>query len=548
MTIKDSFCVLKDRLKPQRRAEKSYDTDSKMLDWERVEYYCRNKELEAGDRLLDRELCADIDFDEFFARIDQTASLVGQQYLYSRLLTEKEQIAFDEQEAWIDRMKQEDGFVETLLRLLCKLNRREVYYLPHLFLDLSFTKPFYHGWMQLLSILPLILLIVSFWQPVCLFILFGVLLINLLIHLHNKRIMYLYQDSIPQLFNLIRVADGLLELNEKEHYKKEQEALKILSKDKYKMQLFTLESKSDDSLLSLLYLVFDYIKVFFLIEPLWAYGLLEKLKKNQDEIETLFTFVGQVDSYLSVHRLRKQLAYYTIPDWADEVKAYLSFEGLYHPLIENCVANSLDTANRSILLTGSNMAGKTSFIRAIALNVLSARTLNTAFAQSIRLSSFALYSSIRITDNLNEGISYYQKEVLSIKEMVEASLKGGAKLFLLDELFKGTNTQERIAAGKAVLSFLTRSEENKVFVSTHDIELADLLDADYELYHFTETVSEEQIHFDYKLKRGVLTTRNAIRILQLNAYPEPIIQEALSLLEEQKKESHLNDFHDIFPI
>ena len=124
--------------------------------------------------------------------------------------------------------------------------------------------------------------------------------------------------------------------------------------------------------------------------------------------------------------------------------------------------------------------------------------------------------------------SYYFEEVITIKEMIDKSRDGKQNLFLLDEIFKGTNTVERISAGKAVLSALTKAE-NIVFVSTHDIELADLLKDEYELYHFSEKVDNRTVDFDYKLKEGKLKNRNAIRILQINDYPEEIISEAFEI-------------------
>ena len=130
--------------------------------------------------------------------------------------------------------------------------------------------------------------------------------------------------------------------------------------------------------------------------------------------------------------------------------------------------------------------------------------------------------------------SYYFEEVLTIKEMIEMSGDGKPNLFLLDEIYKGTNTIERISAGKAVLSFLTHAD-NIVFVSTHDIELAELLKDEYELYHFSEKVDQKTVDFDYKLKDGKLKNRNAIRILQINDYPEQIIQEAIALSKELDK-------------
>jgi len=98
-------------------------------------------------------------------------------------------------------------------------------------------------------------------------------------------------------------------------------------------------------------------------------------------------------------------------------------------------------------------------------------------------------------------------------------------LFLLDEVFKGTNTVERIAASKAILSHLTKGN-NLVLIATHDIELCEMLNTEYELYHFCETVEDNELYFNHKLKAGPLKTRNAIKILELSNYPKAIIEEA----------------------
>jgi DNA mismatch repair ATPase MutS len=124
--------------------------------------------------------------------------------------------------------------------------------------------------------------------------------------------------------------------------------------------------------------------------------------------------------------------------------------------------------------------------------------------------------------------SYYFEEVLSIKQMIDEAKSDEANLFLLDEIFKGTNTIERIAAGKAVLSALAKGN-NRVFVSTHDIELADLLNEEYDLYHFSEIIDQQNVGFDYELKPGKLKNRNAIKILEINDYPDSIVEEANAL-------------------
>jgi len=182
------------------------------------------------------------------------------------------------------------------------------------------------------------------------------------------------------------------------------------------------------------------------------------------------------------------------------------------------------------------MSGKTSFIRAIGLNVITGLTTNTCFAKSITFPLLKVFSAIRISDDLMNDKSYYFEEVLTIKEMLKDSVSGNTNLFLLDELFKGTNTVERISAGKSVLSALTKNN-NKVLVSTHDIELTDMLSDEYELYHFSETVNDKNVGFDYKLKVGKLRNRNAIRILEINDYPEHVVKEAVEIAKELDKTS-----------
>lgn len=180
------------------------------------------------------------------------------------------------------------------------------------------------------------------------------------------------------------------------------------------------------------------------------------------------------------------------------------------------------------------MSGKTTFIRTIGLNFITGLTINTCFAKSISIPRIRVFSAIRISDDLMNNKSYYFEEVLTIKEMIDNSVNIKPNLFLLDEIFKGTNTIERISAGKAVLSSLSKYN-NIVFVSTHDIELTDMLTDDYKLYHFSELVDDKNIDFDYKLKEGKLKNRNAIKILQINDYPDDLINEAIEISKKLDK-------------
>ncbi|WP_027077464.1 MutS-related protein [Maribacter antarcticus] len=177
-------------------------------------------------------------------------------------------------------------------------------------------------------------------------------------------------------------------------------------------------------------------------------------------------------------------------------------EEIYHPLIQNCITHTISVSDKSILLTGSNMSGKTTFIRSVGLNLIPGLTINIYFAKAITLPMMRIYSAIRIRDDLINDKSYYFEEVRTIKEVLEKSREGKPDLFLLDEIFKGTNTVERIAGGKATLSYLAQ-KNNLVFVSTRDIELTDMLKDSYELYHFSENINQKTVDFHFKLKKAM---------------------------------------------
>ena len=261
-----------------------------------------------------------------------------------------------------------------------------------------------------------------------------------------------------------------------------------------------------------------------MIEYIVFFSFVDSISKEKESIDKLFQFIGEIDSAISVASLKSDKLENCEPKFTS--KKHIYTKEIIHPLIENCIANDITLSEKSLLLTGSNMSGKTTFIRTIAINSILAQTINVCFAKEYSAPFMKIYSSIRITDDLLEDTSYYLKEVLTIKELIEASNDKNPCLFVLDEIFKGTNTIERVSGGKAILSFLNK-KNHIVLVSTHDIELTDLLmKKNYELFHFSELIKNEELIFDHKLKEGKLKTRNAIKILELYKYPAEIITDA----------------------
>jgi hypothetical protein len=500
-----------------------------------IERYFRNKDHTAAFHILSDKTCKDLDFNELFMFVDRTTSKIGQQFLYNTLRTiPSNSDKFTEQEKLIQQITDDSNLRIDIQVQLDKLKRESSNFITTLFQEEHLKKPKWFFIIPLLSFSSLMSIILLPFTPQFFFVLLGVMIINLGIHYWNKQNLYGYLGTIPQLLVLTRVAKKLLKYKIlKEINKDVPESISSIEKVKRHMSFFKLEPEVQTDVGTAFLTFLELFKALFLLEPLLLFGALKQLDTKRKEIENVYSFVGYVDSLVSISCLRHGLQSFCVPQIEKNHKIIDASE-LYHPLIINCVSNSIQIYGNSILLTGSNMSGKTSFIRTIGLNIITGLTINTCFAKQFRFPRLKIFSAIRLSDNLMNDKSYYFEEVLTIKEMIEKSQTQEPNLFLLDEIFKGTNTIERISAGRAVLSYLN-NKSNIVFVSTHDIELAELLKDTYNLYHFSEQVENKTVNFDFKLKEGKLKTRNAIKILEINDYPEQIITEAIELSKELDK-------------
>lgn len=190
-----------------------------------------------------------------------------------------------------------------------------------------------------------------------------------------------------------------------------------------------------------------------------------------------------------------------------------------HPLLENSVCNdlSLDRDSGILLITGSNMSGKSTLLRTMGINLVLAYAGAPVCAQRFSCPLLRIYTCMRVRDDLGENISSFYAELLRIKEIVSASKTAGRIFFLLDEIFKGTNSQDRHAGAKILIRQLSKVGAMGM-VSTHDLELGDLereSNRRVRNYHFREYYKNDQIHFDYKLRPGISTTRNAMYLIKM---------------------------------
>ena len=246
---------------------------------------------------------------------------------------------------------------------------------------------------------------------------------------------------------------------------------------------------------------------------------------KSEALKALFIFIGEIDSAISIASLRADLTIKKCTPTITSQQKELSAINVYHPLIENCITNSIDIHGKSVFITGSNMSGKSTFLRTILINDILAKTIYTCFADKYLTTLNQPFSSIKIGDNLSEGKSYYFEEVSVMHQMVNQVINNNQNIFIIDEIFKGTNTVERISLAKAVLEYLNTTD-NIIIASSHDLELIDLLHNDFEMYYFTETINGNQLFFDHKIKKGTLPTRNARKIIEIEGFPSSLVSDA----------------------
>ncbi|GAB5527461.1 MAG: MutS family DNA mismatch repair protein [Roseivirga sp.] len=502
------------------------------FDFKSIAQYWQLYKTEKTSLPLSDRTHADLDMDEVFMFIDRTVSKPGQQYLYAsiRFIPEHTDAA-PQQEELIDQLSRDENLKNETVLALSELSAPEAHYLTPLFSSDYIKKPSWFWVVNLMAIISCLAVLFVILVPQFWFILFFILGVNFGIHYWNKQNLYEYGASIPQLLRLLSTAKKLRNLTGKEDSSLNL-AIKKLSSLSKSLFIFKIEKGLQSDLGQVAEFFVELIRSFFLIEPLLLFRSLKKLEEQKEQIHRLFEFVGSIDTSLSILSLRDQTAVHCRPDIVS--KKSITAAAVYHPLLIKAVPNSLSVQDKSVLLTGSNMSGKTTFIRTIGINAILGQTINTCFAKAFSMPLLHVHSAIRIADDLMNDKSYFFEEVLTIKEMVDTSASKVSNLFLLDELFKGTNTLERISAGKAILSHLNASG-NIVFIASHDLELADHLQNEFDLYHFSETVEDEKIHFDYLLKPGNLVNTNALKILSLNGFPKAITDEANKLAEQMKK-------------
>ncbi len=493
-------------------------------EFEAVSHYFRNT-VNKDEYFVDDITWNDLDMDEVFALINNTNSSIGREYLYKILRTPTSDASvLSERDRLMEYMDSHPK-ERTLLMMQFhsigftkKISMSD--YIDRLF-ELKSESNAVHFIM--IGLLVLSILFTIFVNPVI-----GIMLI--LVAVGTCIISYYkYKMRIDSFFSCVRqivAMTGAAKQIAKLNIPELSEYNEFFSEASRNFGKITRGSwmivNSRDISGNLSDIILEYFKIFTHIDLIRFNIILRQLGDNKDKVYMLMEKLGLLEAMISCASFRKVIPYYCKPDF--NADSGIDVKNMYHLLIEKPVANSISTG-KSVLITGSNASGKSTFLKSTAIGAILAQSINTVMADSYKAPFYRIYTSMALNDSIESGESYYIVEIKSLKRILDASQKEGPKvLCFIDEVLRGTNTVERIAASYEILCKF--SEYAVCFAATHDIELTNMLENVFDNYHFTEEVIGDNIEFSYVIMPGRATSRNAIKLLDMMGYDKMIVERA----------------------
>ena len=513
--------------KIRRNWGKPYTRQYEPGDIEQISHYFRRREKEGF--AIDDITWNDLDMDRLYKMVNQTISSPGEDVLYDMMRRPVfSQAEIDKRDELIDFFSQHEKEREHMQLLLSQIGKTRLGSLSDTVLALkssSEVKTGIHWFMLILLVLNVAVLLPV--KPVVGFFCFMVLMItNITIYYagNDRKLIEAYLDCYAHLLRMLSVAEKIKNVQWSET-RKQMSAIaeaRAVFKGLNRKAIFLTSKNTDGG--DPAQILMDYIRMLTHIDILVYNGLLKKIQDKTDSILKLIDNIGELDACISIASFRELLTLWCKPEfksWESGVtQIEMAVEDLYHPLLQEAVANSFQVAGGT-LVTGSNASGKSTFLKNVAMNSILAQTLVTCTCSSYQAPFLKVMTSMALRDDIESGESYFIVEIKSLKRILEESKKREPLLCIIDEVLRGTNTVERIAASSRILNALRQK-----WVLPHDIELSYILDSQYENYHFEEDVQEKEVVFSYILKKGRATSRNAIQLLDMLGYDKEIVEDA----------------------
>lgn len=498
-----------------------------------ISYFARKNRLEQD---IDDITWNDLDMDTVFSQMNHTRTSAGEEYLYWILRTPKySEAELEERERIIQGILQNPDMRKELELSLCYIGKTDRISVYEYLSKTKELKPI-RRWPHVLAAL---LLLTSFG---CLFVspagaivaLFIFMVINAYFYYREKAKIVSSIALFDFILGTIRQCKSLAKI-QMPGCEKYFQKLGELSEKFSAFRRFQFLVSSGNSISGNLFdAIFDYVRILFHVDLIKIGTMIREVQKYEKDLLEIYDIIGYLDSMLAVASYRYQVGDYAVPVLftADNKKEIqnITATGLYHPLLKDPVKNDIHTS-KCMLLTGSNASGKSTFIKSVAMNAIFAQTIHTVLADQYTAPFFRIYSSMALRDDILSNESYFIVEIKSLKRIFSKLDDSDIPvLCFIDEILRGTNTVERVAASTQLLQELAKKNA-MCFAATHDIELTYLLEEEFENYHFEEVLSDADISFDYRLKKGRANSRNAIRLLEVIGFGKEIVAKAQDRVE-----------------
>ncbi|NLZ81619.1 MAG: hypothetical protein GX913_07460 [Clostridiales bacterium] len=492
-------------------------------EFERISHYFRNKEGITDS--IDDITWNDLNMDHIFMLMNNTYSSIGEEYLYMILRTP----LFDDK-VLKERNRLSEFFgtheevrlkLQVIFAQMGRVKGISVSDYINRLHDVENTGNGVHYSILAATVLSFITIFIYPLIGIPLFIL--VLSYNIFQYYKLKGKVEAYFSCFGQIAKMLNYSKNISKLGIDEIQEYTDEINKIF-KELATFRKGTVYLSANNMTGSPLDLIMDYVRIITHIDLIKFNSMLKVFNNKKAVVERLLEVLGKLESGIAIASFRENLEYYSYPEFVEEKKTKISFKDIYHPAIENPVVNSLEES-QGVLVTGSNASGKSTFLKTVAINAILSQTIYTSLAKAYKANYFNIMSSMALQDDLMSNESYYIVEIKSLKRILDKVNEYRPILCCIDEVLRGTNTIERIAASGQILKSLAK--ENVIcFAATHDIELTHMLENHYSNYHFQEEVVQNDIKFDYILYSGRAVSRNAIKLLSVLGYENIIIEDA----------------------
>lgn len=278
-------------------------------------------------------------------------------------------------------------------------------------------------------------------------------------------------------------------------------------------------------------IILIYLNFLFLIPQIAQVYIYQQVRIHQKEAQEAINLLGELEVAISLLRHKRDVDLVCHPSFKQEVG--IKGKGVYHPLLTDPVANDV-RFEKNMVISGDNASGKSTYLKMVAINCILAQGLGFAYGESLELSYGHVMTSMDVSDDIEVGDSYFITESKTILRMIESLEKSGFHYFFIDELFKGTNTIERIGSGLGIVRWLSR-HDCLYMISSHDIELVVASGAVNDNYHFDSRYVDGEIVFDYQIKQEAAVTKNAVNTLKSLHFPSEITQTSQELIRQYEE-------------